>query len=305
MSDEPRLGPVARRLAATQRVLCVEDEGDIAAFLRAYFRAAGYDVVHLDPSNADEVLDALVTLQPDVVLLDVRLRGFSGTEVYRRMRSDDQWAFVPVIMVSAGAQYDPEFEEPQGLDAFVPKPFNTNSLAALVKGRIDRAKQLAAVGTDDALQLLTQDYLEARLADEIAVEGSEGAFCFSLVELGSTDEILAEVGADGLEFLTRSLIERARGLLPSEAVFGLTNRRELAVLLPSSAPRDGYTVLRRALSELVGEFEFAGGAVVPVMLRGGMAAYPANASDPDGLFMAADSALADAGEDGSLLVLAR
>ena len=59
MPEEPRLGSVARRLAATERVLVVEDEHDIADFLRAYFRAAGYDFVHIDPDTPLGVLDAL------------------------------------------------------------------------------------------------------------------------------------------------------------------------------------------------------------------------------------------------------
>ena len=70
------LGPVARRLAASQRVLMVEDEPDIALFLRAYFRAAGYDLVHVDPDTVDEALGALEEHEPDLVLLDLRLRGF-------------------------------------------------------------------------------------------------------------------------------------------------------------------------------------------------------------------------------------
>ena len=153
MVDEPsasKLGPVARRLAATQRVLCVEDEPDIAAFLRAYFRAAGYDLVHLDPTDPDEVLRALDEHEPDCVLLDVRLRGFSGSEAYRRMRSDERWAFTPVIMVSAHAMADPSFRRPTGLDAFVPKPFNTNELAELVRERIDAACRLAGEELQEA-----------------------------------------------------------------------------------------------------------------------------------------------------------
>lgn len=304
MSDEPKLGPVARRLAATQRVLCVEDEEDIAAFLRAYFRASGYDLVHVDPSDPEEVLAALEEHEPDLVLLDVRLRGFSGSEAYRRMRSEDRWAFVPVIMVSAHASSDPDFEPPKGLDAFVAKPFNTNSLAELVRDRLERAKELAAVGTDDALQLLTQDYLEARLADEIALAGGAGTFAFGLVDLCSTEEVVAEVGSDGHDFLVRSLVDRARDLLPREAVFGLTRSNELAVLLPGLSPRDAYSALRKVLAGLSGTFQFAGGAVVPVVLRGGLAAYPANAVDPDELFMAADSALTEATDDDAVLVLA-
>lgn len=307
MADETKLGPVARRLAATRRVLCVEDEPDIAAFLRAYFRAAGYDFVHLDPTDPDEVLRALVEDAPDLVLLDVRLRGFSGLEAYRRMRTDERWAFTPVIMVSAHAESTPGFRKPTGLDAFVPKPFNTNVLADLVHERIERAHELEGRGRDARRELLTQEYLEARLADEIALArtaGTDGKLSLAIIRIRAIEDVLHEVGDDGFDHLLRSLVDRARPLLPPESVLGSTRRDEVAVVLPGVGARTAYATLRDVVAELRGEFRFAGGAVVPVELTAGLASYPANAGDPDGLFMAADAALADAVEDGSAVQLA-
>lgn len=292
--DTAKLGPVARRLAATQRVLCVEDEPDIAAFLRAYFRAAGYDLVHLDPTHPEEVLAALDEHAPDCVLLDVRLRGFSGVEAYRRMRSDERWAFTPVIMVSAHAMADPSFRRPTGLDAFVAKPFNTNVLAELVRERIAAAAALAARGREQRRELLSHDYLTARLADEIAVAGPSGHVSLAITRLRSHSAVVAEVGADGLDHVIRTLVERARELLPDGTVLGATRRDEVAAVLPDTTPRDAYTVIRSVLADLSGDFRFAGGAVVPVDIVAGVASYPDNASDPDGLFMAADTALVEA-----------
>lgn len=307
MADEPKLGPVARRLAATRRVLCVEDEPDIAAFLRAYFRAAGYDFVHLDPTDPDEVLRALDEDRPDLVLLDIRLRGFSGVEAYRRMRAEERWAFTPVIMVSAHASSMPGFRTPTGLDAFVPKPFNTNVLADLVLERIERAHELEGRGRDLRRELLTQEYLEARLADEIGLAraaGTDGRLSLAIVRLRSVEDVLHEVGTDGYDHLLRTLVERARGLLPPAAVLGSTRRDEVAVVLPGVGSRSAYATVRDMLAELDGDFRFAGGAVVPVALAAGLASYPTNANDPDGLFMAADAALSDAVEDGAAVQLA-
>jgi PleD family two-component response regulator len=307
MAKDPTLGPVARRLAATRRVLCVEDEPDIAAFLRAYFRAAGYDFVHLDPTDPDEVIRGLDEDEPDLVLLDVRLRGFSGLEAYRRMRADERWAFTPVIMVSAHAESVPGFRRPTGLDAFVAKPFNTNVLADLVSERIERAEELEGRGRDLRRELLTQEYLEARLADEIGLArsaGTDGKLSLAIARLRSLEDVLHEVGNEGFDHLLRSLVERARPLLPPTAVLGSTRRDEVAIVLPGVASRAAYTTMRDLVAQLSGEFRFAGGAVVPVELTAGLASYPANAGDPDGLFMAADAALANAVDDGTAVQLA-
>lgn len=301
MQEENKLGPVARRLAATQRVLCVEDEPDIASFLRAYFRASGYDLVHVDPDDALAVVSAVEEHRPDCILLDLRLRTFSGIDAYRLLRAEDRWAFVPVIMVSAYAASDPNFESPKGLDAFVAKPFNTNLLADLVRERLDAAAQLAERGRNETLAVMTQEYLEARLTDEIAVSGSEGTFSFALVRLLSRDAIEAEVGAQGLGHLVATLVGRARGLLPGGAVIGVTDSDELAVIFPALGIDRAEAVLQPALSEAEGTFSFAGGAEVPVRIGCGLASYPASAADTGGLFMAADAAMAEAVEAEVLL----
>src|SRR3546814_19151002 len=84
------------------------------------------------------------------------------------MRGDERWACTPAIMVSAHATAVPGFLRPTGLDAFVAKPFNTNVLADLVHERIERARELEGPGRALLRQLLTQDYTDARLADDNA-----------------------------------------------------------------------------------------------------------------------------------------
>lgn len=302
MDDESKLGPVARRLAATERVLCIEDEPDIAAFLRAYFRAAGYDLIHVDPDDVDAAVAAVTEHEPDVVLLDLRLRGYSGRDVYRRIRADEALAFMPVVMVSADTS--PTLRSATGLDAFVAKPFNTNTLADIVRGRLAAAKELAATGRHERLPLLTQRYLEARLADEIAVAGTSGEFSFALIRFLGLDDLSIDVGADGVDHLVDKVVGRIREVLPNEAVTGLSDAGEAAVILPSHDVYAAETLLTGVLESAAGSFEFPGGASVPVRLAGGVAAFPRHAGSPDEIFMAADAALADAVDGGTVLARA-
>ena len=302
MDDDSKLGPVARRLAATERVLCIEDEADIASFLRAYFRAAGYDLIHVDPDDVDAAVAAIAEHEPDVVLLDLRLRGYSGKEVYRRLRAEEANAFLPIVMVSADTM--PTLRSAEGLDAFVAKPFNTNTLADIVRERVARAKELAATGRHERLPLLTQRYLEARLADEIAVAGTNGSFTFCLIRLLDVDELTIDVGREGVDHLVTKVVGRVRDLLPDEAVTGLSDAGEAAVILPTHDVRSAETVLAEVLGTVSEPFQFPGGASVPVRLAGGVAAFPDHAGSPDELFMAADVALADAVDGGKVLARA-
>ena len=301
MQDQDQLGPVARRLAATQRVLCVEDEADLAAFLRAYFRAAGFDAVHVDPDGPDDVVAAVVEHEPDAVLLDLRLRGFSGSEAYRMLRSDDRFRTVPVIMVSAHAAADPGFEAPVGIDAFVAKPFNTNVLAALVRDRLDAAARMAEREPDHELDLLTPDDLDDRLRAAIDSAGSTGGVVFALIRLVSHDAVLAAVGREGHDHVVSSIVRRARSALPEGVAVALTGADELGVVLPTSDLVDGRRAVEAILRQIRGQAELPGGAIAPVELACGMACHPDDAGDPDGLFMAADAALADAVDAAALV----
>src|SRR4051812_31959468 len=99
--ERDRRGSLSSRLGADTCLLVVEDDDDIAAFLRAYFRASGYRFERIDPTTPEEVILAMDEHTPDVVLLDYGLRGFSGHDAYRMIRSLDRFAFLPVIVVTA------------------------------------------------------------------------------------------------------------------------------------------------------------------------------------------------------------
>src|SRR5256885_13878212 len=151
MADIGRRGSLSQRLSATTRILAVEDEDDIAEFLRAYFRASGYDLVHLDPSSPDDVVGAIDEHKPDLILLDYGLRGFSGDDAYRLIRAQERFAFVPVIVVTGDASARARSADTAtGLDGFVAKPFNVNTLAGLVAERIEAARTVSEAGRDEA-----------------------------------------------------------------------------------------------------------------------------------------------------------
>jgi diguanylate cyclase (GGDEF)-like protein len=304
MPEDHQLGSVARRLAATQRVLVVEDEHDIADFLRAYFRASGYDLVHIDPDTPLAVLDALDEHAPDCVLLDLNLRGFDGAEAYRLIRTDERYALLPVIVVSARPDARELMAAVGGVDAFVTKPFNVNALADLVAERIAGAARIQEEAGHDAVTgLLGQDYVEARLLDELTVAAPDRSAAFALARLRSLGEITTAVGREGRDYVAREVVRRVRDLLPAEAALGLTRASELAILLPGTDAVDASAVLQRALAEM-GEVRLPGGAEVPLRISVGVACYPAHAADADGLYMAADAALAEAVERGRDLMVA-
>jgi GGDEF domain-containing protein len=101
----------------------------------------------------------------------------------------------------------------------------------------------------------------------------------------------------------QELIARARALLPGDAALGLTRTEELAILLPGATAEEAARRLRGAIDGIGPTFQLPGGAEVKLRFAAGIAGYPEHASDADSLYMAADSALADAIATDTDLVL--
>lgn len=308
MPDTNRPGSLSARLAASTVVLGVEDDADIAEFLRAYFRASGYGFIHLDPDDPDDVLTALAEHRPDCLLLDMGLRGFSGLDVYRRLRSRDAWRFLPVVVVTADITAEPRARAAaSGIDAFVSKPFNADTLAEVVGGCIEAARRLAEKGEplDEPSGVLTATVLEARLADEIGLARAVGRpLAFALVTLRGVAAVRSAVGGDGLAWLVRDLVTRALPLMPADASLGRTEDDELALLAPGLAPAEAARLLTAVLGQVRGSTVLPGGAEVVADPVAGVAGFPAHAVDPPGLFMAADAALSNALEAGDAVAVA-
>ncbi len=103
-----------------QRILVVDDEIKICAFLEKFFQGRGFEVE--TTTSPVEALERIKVRRPDLVLLDVRMSPMSGLEVLRVARS-----LVPdlrVVMVSA-IDDEQVVQEALSLGAvdYVTKPF--------------------------------------------------------------------------------------------------------------------------------------------------------------------------------------
>ena len=105
----------------------VDDEPTIRALVVAVLRDEGYAAV--GAADGREALAALERDGPDLVLMDVMMPGLDGPGAYLAMRTRPQGLAVPVVLMSAAI--DPN-RLPDGVAAFLPKPFDLDQLLGLV-----------------------------------------------------------------------------------------------------------------------------------------------------------------------------
>lgn len=134
----PRAGGVAvetrghTQSGARKVVLVVEDEPAIGQLIAdAISDEPGYCAIYVSAPTA--ALEATKHVTPDVMVVDVRLPGMSGFELYDRLKKDPRTSKVPVLFETAsGAEAINEFRR-RGIATYVKKPFDLNVIVAYVK----------------------------------------------------------------------------------------------------------------------------------------------------------------------------
>jgi CheY-like chemotaxis protein len=116
-------------MATRKRVLVVDDDDDFRELVCLTLEDEGYEVVPVADGAA--ALSALPGLQPDVILLDLRMPVMDGHEFLRHYRSSCG-AQAPVVVLTAirETQDDIALLSP---DAFLPKPFDLEDLVRTVQ----------------------------------------------------------------------------------------------------------------------------------------------------------------------------
>lgn len=97
-----------------------------------YLRHHGFEVV--TALDGLEALEAARRQRPDVVLLDLRMPGLSGTEAMKAMKADERLAGVPILALTAHAMPDErEAALAAGFDGFLSKPIAPQELVSRLK----------------------------------------------------------------------------------------------------------------------------------------------------------------------------
>ncbi len=99
-----------------KKILIVDDEPDIRNFLSACLEDAGF----LTDTAKDgiEALEKVAADPPDLITLDLVMPRRSGVRVIRELQAHEQWAKIPVIVITAHARDEFGSEEFKALSAF-------------------------------------------------------------------------------------------------------------------------------------------------------------------------------------------
>jgi DNA-binding NtrC family response regulator len=242
-------------------VLIVDDEPLNVDLLEQELGAAGYAT--LSAASGEEALATAAKVQPDLILLDVMMRGIDGYETCRRLKADETTRAIPVIFLTALAD---TFEKVRAFGAgavdYVTKPFETEEL-------------LARAGTHIALRREIDAHRKSKATIRVLVEEGrprEGELIGDSRALGRVREQIAQVAATDSTVLIQGETGTGKELV-ARAIHELGARRERPLIKVNCAalPRElveselfGHEkgAFTGAMQQRRGRFELADGGTL-------------------------------------------
>ena len=123
-------------------MLVVEDNNEILDYicqsLKSFFTTIG-------AKNGEEGLHLAKTMNPDIIITDIRMPGIDGMEMTRQLKEDFATSHIPVIMLTSQGDIKDQIEGIEtGAEAYIVKPFNMDFLRTVAANLLNqRAKVLA------------------------------------------------------------------------------------------------------------------------------------------------------------------
>lgn len=123
--------------------LIVDDSSAVRAFVRASLEASGFARVQ-EAETGFEALRLLASNTFDVVIVDVNMPDINGLELLSFMRrSPKQQSARRILISTQGGGPDAKRGIELGADAFLQKPFQVDTLRALVSNLLRSAGEIS------------------------------------------------------------------------------------------------------------------------------------------------------------------
>lgn len=167
-------------------ILFVDDNNDLRQYMRMAF-SADYNVVTV--ASGEEALKFLEDGLCDIVVSDIMMPGIQGDELCRRIKENDDTAWLPVILLTAKGSKDFIIDGlRKGADDYIAKPFDTDILAGKIEAILANRRRLGRyylshsmaqaheVGAREGMQPACDEAQTAAPAGDIALDERDREF---------------------------------------------------------------------------------------------------------------------------------
>ncbi len=209
--------------AAPFRILIVEDDISQALFAESVLMGAGMQATVVLATT--DVMPAMDSFQPELVLMDLHMPGMDGAELTTLIRSHPAFSHVPVVFLTGDSDPERRLQVLEvGADDFLAKPVPPRHLIAAVQSRVKRARMLQRQRSGDGRHPSTGLYTRPHMLHRLnaAIPGqAEGGLLF--LEIEGFSALREQMGYVGVESLLTETGRHVGELAGSDAVSRLND----------------------------------------------------------------------------------
>lgn len=123
------------------RIMIVDDDPHTLEILRRWLQREGY--VTVSAEDGPSCLQALEAEPVEVIVLDVMMPGMDGLQVCERLRQNEKWREIPIILLTAKDDMETRSQGMMlGVSEYLTKPVNKQDLFARLAAQV-HARELA------------------------------------------------------------------------------------------------------------------------------------------------------------------
>ncbi len=104
-------------------IMVVDDDADLLHIITIQLKEEGFET--LTSLNGENIWEIISQTRPDLILLDLNMRGINGADICKQLKSDPATHPIPVIIFSANVNAK-MIQQECGADALIPKPMTDN-----------------------------------------------------------------------------------------------------------------------------------------------------------------------------------
>lgn len=289
---------LARRAPEPYRILIVEGDPSQARELAELLQ--GYGMITTVIGDLMTIMSVLTEMQPDLIVLDMNLRGCTGVELATVIRQQDEYMQTPIVFISNELAPDEQLKAISlGVDDFLTKPIRPEHLVSSVTSRAYRSHLLRSyIARDSLTGVLNHTAFKEQLDIEIARAQRQAApLTLAMIDLDHFKTVNDTYGHPTGDAVLKSLTRLLQQRLRKTDVIGRYGGEEFTVLLPNTTAPAGVRVMDeiRVSFGAIRHISDAGGFCTT--LSAGLAQFPTYL-DAIQLLRAADKALYEAKRAG-------
>ena len=124
-----------------QKILMIEDDPLVGRLYKRVFELEGFTIEWAE--NGQDGLDKIKEFQPDIILLDVMMKGLNGLEVLTRLKEEPKTAGIPVLVLTnvSDARITQLATEKGAVASLIKSETEPDGVVDMVKGVLAKAAE--------------------------------------------------------------------------------------------------------------------------------------------------------------------